>query len=316
LLAREIGVEGFAGLGEAQGESCDGAGGEEVFDAGVELRLTIAGEEDLDLVGAHIIEVRPTGFPEFVHVAEEFVNEGCGGVVVDFLGWADLFDAALMQDDHEVGEFEGLLLVVGDEDGGDANFLMEGSEPAAEVFADFGVEGAEGFIEEEDFRIDGEGARQGDALALAAGELGGQAVFQALELDEAEEFEDPVAEGLRRRARRGGPDSEAEGDVFEDGEVMKEGVVLEDEPGFAFGGGSEGDVFAVEMDLAVTGVREVEAPEDAQEGGFAGAGGAEEGDQLAVWDFEGKTAEGLKRAEGATEILDADGHGERGGRRA
>ena len=42
------------------------------------------------------------------------------GTVVDLPRAADLLDPALVHDDHPVGELQRLFLVVGDEDGGDA----------------------------------------------------------------------------------------------------------------------------------------------------------------------------------------------------
>ena len=45
--------------------------------------------------------------------------------MVDFLGCADLFDAAAAHDDDAVGEFEGFFLIVGDEDAGDVDFIVQ-----------------------------------------------------------------------------------------------------------------------------------------------------------------------------------------------
>ena len=54
--------------------------------------------------------------------------------------------------------------------------------------ADLGVHGAEGLIEQEHARFGGQGAGDGDALALAAGELVGVAAVQALQAEEAEQL--------------------------------------------------------------------------------------------------------------------------------
>ena len=50
--------------------------------------------------------------------------------------------------------------------------LPQLQELPVELQAGEGVEGAEGLVEEDDRRIGGEGPGEGDALALASGELG------------------------------------------------------------------------------------------------------------------------------------------------
>jgi hypothetical protein len=157
---------------------------------------------DFDIVGT---DIEDAGFgggmagdagAEAVHIPEEFDDERGFRVVVDFLRRADLLDAGVVHHDDFVGEFEGLFLIVGDEYGGDLDFLLEGAEPAAEVFADLGVERAEGFVEQEHAGFHGESSGQGDALALAAGEFGGESVFQALQLYESDQFQHAVPEGF------------------------------------------------------------------------------------------------------------------------
>lgn len=98
--------------------------------------------------------------------AEEAHDEVVGAGVVELVGGADLFDAAVVDDDDVVGDFEGFFLVVGDEDGGDVDLVVESAQPLAEFFADFGVERAEGFVEEQHVGFDGERSRQCHALAL------------------------------------------------------------------------------------------------------------------------------------------------------
>ena len=77
----------------------------------------------------------------------------------------------MVHDDDAVGDLEGLLLVVGDEDARDADLIVEASQPAPQLLPDLGVEGPEGLVEQEDPRLDGEGPGQGDTLALPSREL-------------------------------------------------------------------------------------------------------------------------------------------------
>ena len=64
----------------------------------------------------------------------------------------------------------------------------ETARASSHAAAELGVEVGEGFVEEQDLGFQDDGAGDGDALLLAAGEFAGQAVFEAGEADEAEFF--------------------------------------------------------------------------------------------------------------------------------
>ena len=91
--------------------------------------------------------------------------------MVNLVGAADLLDAAFIHDRHPVGNFQGLFLVVGDEDAGDVDLVMQLAQPAAQFQTDFRIQRAEGFVEEQDTGLDRQGAGQCDPLALASGKL-------------------------------------------------------------------------------------------------------------------------------------------------
>ena len=57
--------------------------------------------------------------------ADETVHERGRRMVVDLAGRADLLDAALVHHHHAVGDFERLFLVVGDEDRGDVDLVVQ-----------------------------------------------------------------------------------------------------------------------------------------------------------------------------------------------
>jgi hypothetical protein len=86
-------------------------------------------------------------------------------------------DGAFIDEDDAVGDFEGLVLVVRNENCCEASEVVKFAQPAAEVFSDLGVEGPEGFVEEEHLGAVGQRTGEGDALALSTGELGGEALF-------------------------------------------------------------------------------------------------------------------------------------------
>jgi len=79
-------------------------------------------------------------------------------------------------------------------------------------------------------------------------------------------------------------DFEAEGDVVKGGHVFEQGVVLEDEADVALLDGDAVDLEAADEDAAAGG--SFQAGDEAQDGGFAAAAGAEQGEQLALGDRE------------------------------
>ena len=68
------------------------------------------------------------------------------------------------------------------------HLVVEAPQPRAELLAHRGVERAERLVEQQHARLDRERAGQGHALALAAGELRGIAVGEALEVDEPQQL--------------------------------------------------------------------------------------------------------------------------------
>ena len=92
------------------------------------------------------------------------------------------------------------------------------------------VERAERLVEQQHLRPVDEGAGDGHALLLAAGEARHLAVFKALEADDLEHFGDAVVDLLFRQLRQ----AQAEGDVVVDVEVREEGVSLEHGVDLAF----------------------------------------------------------------------------------
>lgn len=104
-------------------------------------------------------------------------------------------------------------------------------------------------------------------------------------------------------------DGERVGDVLLDGHMGEERVVLEDGVDVAAAGRKCGDVAPGEFDAARGGP--FEAGDQAQQGGLARAGGAEEGEELAFPDGELGAVDGTQR----TEFL-GDGGEPYGGRRS
>ena len=94
-------------------------------------------------------------------------TKGAGGLLEELLGRAVLDDPAAVEEDDAVGDLERLLLVVRHEEAREVDLVVEPPEPAAQLLPHAGVERPERLVEEEDLRLDGEGAREGDPLPLA-----------------------------------------------------------------------------------------------------------------------------------------------------
>ena len=79
----------------------------------------------------------------------------------------------LAKEDNAVTQQDGLVNVVGDEEDRGAQGLLNTTKLALEVSADQRVQGAEGFIHEEDVGTVCQGSRNANALTLAAGSCAG-----------------------------------------------------------------------------------------------------------------------------------------------
>src|SRR5690606_5982386 len=129
---------------------------------------------------------------------------------------------------------------------GDAELVMDFPKPAAQIPPDIRIERAEGRVEQQDARIDGERPGERHALALAARDLAGEAVLQAVELHEVEQVADAGIDRLRRAPDLG--DLHAEGDILSDRHVREERIVLEDEADAALAHGNVRRVLPAEID--------------------------------------------------------------------
>ncbi len=184
---------------------------------------------------------------------------------------------------------------------------MQPPQPAAQFPADVGVEGAEGLVEQQNPRFDGERAGQRPALALAAGQLRGHPVAEALELHQGQQRGHALADGRPRRPVAAAADTQTEGDVLEDAHVAEEGVVLEDEADPPRARLLPRHVLAADPDAARVGPGQ--SRQQAQQGRLPAAGGTQPRQQLAGRDIEADLVQDLEGAEGVGEVTYLDVHG-------
>ena len=193
---------------------------------------------------------------------------------------------ARAHDGDAVAHGERLLLVVRDEDEGDAALALDALELELHLTAELEVERAERLIEQEDVGAVDERAGDGDALLLAAGEAGDTALFEPGEADELEHAADLLCGLLLVLAAQIG----AEGDVLRDVQVREERIALEDGIDGALVGRQGDDILPLVENFAAG--RRFKAADAAQQRGFAAAGGAEQRHELVLADVNAHAAEG------------------------
>ena len=170
-------------------------------------------------------------------------------MIEDRLRRPGLLDPALVHDRHLIGDFERLLLIVRDQDAGDADLLMEAPQPLPQFQADLGVQSAERLVEQQHLGLGGQRPRQGDALPLAARKLCGQSFPQFFEPDQVKQ----LAHSFLDVALALVADTERKGDVVEHRHVAKQGIMLKDKAHVALAGAAMGDVIVMDHHRAVIG---------------------------------------------------------------
>ena len=206
-----------------------------------------------------------------IHFLDEIAGHFVGVVDLDLLGDAD--------DGADVFGDEADVVGDGDDGGLAADFV----EVLMEL--DFGgkIEVGGGFVEEEELRLSGEGAGDEDTLALAAGEGGEAAVFEVVEVHLFEGILGKFAVwGAKRSEGAGLTESAHEDDVGNvDGEIGVHLAVLGDVSDLGAG------VFGSSVEYGNGAFLGAEEAEDKFEhGGFAGAVGADDADEIAFGEFQ------------------------------
>ena len=201
-------------------------------------------------------------------------------VVIEIVGRADLFDAAVVHHHDPVGERHRLDLVVGDVDRGGAHFLMHLLDLDPHLHPKLGVEVGERLVEQEYFGVAHDGAPHRDALALAARKLLRLAVDQVGDVEHAGGFGDPALDlGLRIVLQ-----PQTERHVFRHRHVRIQRVVLEHHRDVAVLRRHVVDDVAADHDVAVGDV--LEPRDHPQRGRLAAARRTYQHDELMVGDVE------------------------------
>ncbi len=167
-----------------------------------------------------------------------------------------------------------------DVDEGHAQLLVQRLQLVLHVLAQLLVQRAERLVHQHQLGFEHQRARQGDALLLAAGELRGIALGEALHAHHLQGMVDTLG------ALGGGKLAHGERvlDVLRDREVREQRVVLEHHADVALVRRHGVEQGTFEADLAAG--RKLEAGQHHQAGRLAGAGRAEQRQELALIDVQ------------------------------
>ena len=266
LGARDVGVRAI-GEGQDGGDADDADGPRE------------GGHEGAALLGHQVVEGQGQGGEE-AHggAARRLGLAAVLGGGHEGVGVGD--DGAVGELDDACGVLVGQLGVVRDHD--DEAVAGDVAQQVHDLHARLGVEGAGGLVGEQDFGVVDEGARDGDALHLAARHLGGLLVDVFGKSHARQGVEGALAALGTRDARQG----QGQFDVSQDALVGDQVVGLEDEADAVVAVGVPVPGLVVlrgdAIDDEVATLEAVEAADDVEHRRLARAGLAEHGDELVV----------------------------------
>ena len=207
-------------------------------------------------------------------------DEFGGGLVVDLVGAAHLFDVALVHHHHGVGQCHRFFLRVGDVDEGEAQLLLPAAQLGTHLDAQEGVECGQRLVQQQYTRLRDERPRQRHTLLLAARQFTGFALCQVAH---GHTLQQVLCLGLAF----GFTDTfhlQAEGHVVERREVWEQRKTLEHHGRAPAGRGQVGDVAVVQQDVATA--HRLVPRNHAQRGAFAAARRPEQAAVTAAGDFE------------------------------
>ena len=210
--------------------------------------------------------------------ADEAGDEQALRPQVEVVRGADLLDPAGAHADDAVGHGGGLDLVVGDEDRGHPEPLLQRLDLGAHGQPERRVEVRQRLVEQQELRLLDQRAGERHPLLLAARELARPPVQQLADMHEVGRRPHPAD----RLVARGLLEAQREADVVAHRHVRIERVGLEDDADVAVAGLDLVDEVAVEAQLAAA--RQVDAGQHEERRRLAAAGGPEQRHELAVLD--------------------------------
>ena len=166
--------------------------------------------------------------------------------LIDLLGGTDLLQDAVVHNRDAVAHGERFFLVVRHVEERDVELTLEALELELHLLAQLEIERTQRLIEQQDLGTVDQGACDGDALLLAAGQLIGLAALKAAELHQIEHLHHALADLVFGDLLH----LEAIGHVVEDRHVREQRVALEHGVDVTLKRLLVGNVGAGEQDLA------------------------------------------------------------------
>src|SRR5581483_11339654 len=232
--------------------------------------------------------------------ADEPGDEEIGRDLVDLVRRPDLLDDAAVHDGDARRHGHRLDLVVGDVDDGLLQLVVQLLDLEPHLGAQLRVEVRERLVEEKDADVLDQRPPDRDALALAAGKLGGLPVVEVADLEELRRPVDAALDLGPVEALRGQPELQVPAHRL--GRVERIG--LEDHGEAAVLRVEVGHVAVADDD--VPGGHLDQAGEQVEKRGLAAAGRPEEDQELAVLDGQVEILENGKAPELLDDVLEAD----------
>ena len=125
-----------------------------------------------------------------VHLADEVRDETGLRLFIELGGGGHLLHGATVHDGDAAGHGERFVLVMGDDDEGDAHGFLKSGELHAHVVAQLGIKGRERLVEQQYLGALDQGAGECHALALATRHLVGLAGGKCGELHHLQRLAD------------------------------------------------------------------------------------------------------------------------------
>src|SRR5882672_1051093 len=217
--------------------------------------------------------------------------------VVDTVRRIGLQYVALVHHDHVIGQRHRFVLIMGDEDRGRAQALVQAAQFDAHQLTELRIQRAQRLVHQESLWLAHDRAPEGNSLAVASGQRADARVEDRLDAQNAGHRLDAALDLRPRQAFV----LERKLEVLAHVHVAVEREQLEHHGDIALAWPAPRDIDPVELDAPR--VRILEARDHAQGSGLAAAGGAKQHDEAAVLQVERRVAHRGEVAERLVQVL-------------
>src|SRR5690606_17765188 len=237
--------------------------------------------------------------------ADKASDEHVSRLLIDFFGATHLLDHSGLHHDDAIRHGHSFYLVMGDEHHCGAQLLRQSLDFGAHLSTQLGVQVRQWLVEEENLGVAHDCAPHGHPLALAAGQSLWPAVEKPIDVQELGCLLHTFLDlGLAHAAHL-----QRKGHVLPHGHVRVQGVVLEHHGDVALC--RRHGVHTLLANINVSFVYALEPGEDAQKGGFAAAGRADQHNKLMIWNIKAQIGNDGHVAEALDQVPDSYGRHQR-----